>query len=165
MKTMRTGDNGAIILLAMFFSAATLFTSCSKDNNDNGSGTASTTIKVTDGPIDDANVSAAFVTISDIKLDGQSISGFTKTTVNLYALQNGSTQTIGTFNLSSKTYSSITFVLDFDTDASGGSPGSYVVTTGGIKHKLQSTSNIVTVSKNFLIQSGANNTLVADFDL
>lgn len=138
-----------------------MITGCDKD--DNASGSASATIKLTDAPVDDASVTAAFVTISDIKVDGQSVSGFTKTTVDVRALRNGTTRTLGTFNLDSRTYSNISFVLDFDTDASGASPGCYVVTNGTVKHKLQSSSNVITISKNLDI-SGST-TLVADFDL
>jgi len=141
-------------------------TSCKKDDDtNNGSGSASTAIKITDAPLDDANVTGAFVTISEIKVDGKTVQGFTKTTVDLAAYQNGSTKTLGTFNLEGKTYSSITFVLDFDTDASGNAPGSYVLTTGNVKHKLQSTSNVITVAKSYTLQSNASNSIVADFDL
>ena len=146
------------------------FASCKKDDSANGggsggSGTAPTAISVTDAPIDDASVTGAFVTISDIQLDGQSVQGFTKTTVDLNAYQNGSLKTLGNFNLAGKIYSSITFVLDFDKDAAGSSPGCYVVSNGGVKSKLQSTSNIVTVSKNFQLTNGVSSSLVADFDL
>jgi hypothetical protein len=150
----------------IFFSAFTiLFYGCKKENSSgSGNGNASTTIKVTDAAIDDASVNGAFVTIADIKLDGQSVQGFTKTTVDLNAYQKGATRTLGTFNLEGRTYSSITFVLDFDMDASGNSPGCYVL-TGAVKHKLQSTSNSITISKNITLQGGASNSLVADFDL
>ena len=148
----------AVLLFAMSL------TSCKKDDDAN-SGSASTTIKVTDAPLDDVNVSGVFVTIAEIKVDGQTVQGFTKTTVDLAAYQNGSTKTIGTFNLEGKTYSSITFVLDFDADASGNAPGSYVLTTGNVKHKLTTTSNIITVTKNYTLQSNASNSIVADFDL
>jgi Domain of unknown function (DUF4382) len=140
-----------------------MFAACKKDKA--GSGTARTTFKVTDAPIDDASVTAAFITIADVKLDGQSINGFTKTTVDLNALQNGTTQTIGEFDLEGKTYNSITFVLDYENDASGNAPGSYIVTTGGTKHKLQSTASAITVSKNISLQGNASNSIVADFDL
>ncbi len=149
----------AALLFAMSFS------SCKKDDDDTNSGSAATTIKVTDAASDDANVSGAFVTISEIKVDGQSVQGFTKTTVDLAAYQNGNTKTIGTFNLQGKTYSSITFVLDFDADANGNAPGCYVLTTGNVKHKLTTTSNVITVTKNFTLQSDASNSIVADFDL
>lgn len=152
---------GACILISMSLA------SCSKSdsNSGSGSGTAATTFKVTDAPIDDASVTGAFVTIVDIKLDGVSVSGFTKTTVNLAAYTNGATQTLGTFNLGAKTYSTVTFVLDFNTDASGNAPGSYVMTTGSIKHKLQSTSNVITVNKTLALVASGTNTVVADFDL
>jgi hypothetical protein len=140
------------------------FTACQKDKIP-ASGSASTTIKVTDAPIDDASVTGAFVTIADIKLDGQSVQGFTKTTVDLNAYQNGATRTIGNFNLEGKTYNSITFVLDYDMDASGTAPGCYIVTTGSVKHKLQSNANSITINKSMTLQANANNSIVADFDL
>lgn len=146
-----------------FSIAAFTLISCQKENSDD-SGTTNTTIKITDAPIDDASVSGAFVTITDIKLDGQSVQGFTKTTVNLMAYMNGSTKTLGNFNLAGRTYSSMTFVLDFDMDASGVAPGCYVL-AGAVKHKLQSTANSITVNKNFTLQGGASNSIVADFDL
>jgi Domain of unknown function (DUF4382) len=163
-----TGTKGRSVSMAAFGALllSTAIISCSKDDvNNPGSGNAATTIKVTDAPIDDASITAAYVTIADIKLDGQSVAGFNKTTVNIAALQNGNTHTLGTFNLAGKTYSSITFVLDFERDASGGAPGSYVVTTGNVKHKLSSGANTITVSRNFALQGNASNSIVADFDL
>ena len=61
-----------VITAALFLSLA--FTSCSKNDSVNnggsggsgGSGTASTAINITDAPIDDAAVTGAFVTITDI---------------------------------------------------------------------------------------------------
>jgi len=137
--------------------------SCQKENS-GGSGTANTAIKITDAPIDDASVTGAFVTITGIKLDGQSVQGFTKTTVDLNAYQNGATRSLGNFNLEGRTYSSMTFVLDFDMDASGNAPGCYVL-AGAVKHKLQSTANSITINKSITLAGGASNSIVADFDL
>jgi hypothetical protein len=155
--------NSLPAIMIIFFTAALSLTSCQKDSS-GGSGTASTAIKITDAPIDDAAVTGTFVTITDIKLDGQSVQGFTKTTIDLNAYQNGATQTLGNFNLEGRTYSSITFVLDFDTDAGGNTPGCYVL-AGAVKHKLQSTANNITIYKSITLQSGASNSIVADFDL
>ena len=163
MKMIKMKNKFLLIAPAVLLFAMSL-TSCKKDDDAN-SGSASTTIKVTDAPLDDVNVSGVFVTIAEIKVDGQTVQGFTKTTVDLAAYQNGSTKTIGTFNLEGKTYSSITFVLDFDADASGNAPGCYVLTTGNVKHKLTTTSNVITVTKNYTLQSNASNSIVADFDL
>ena len=149
----------AALLIAMSLN------SCKKNDDGTNSGSAATTIKVTDAACDDVNVSGAFVTISEIKVDGQTVQGFTKTTVDLAAYQNGNTKTIGTFNLEGKTYSNITFVLDFDADVNGNSPGCYVLTSGNGKHKLTTTSNVITVTKNFTLQANASNSIVADFDL
>jgi hypothetical protein len=162
MKKSVSGFSVSGVFIALSAITIFLFTACDKDDSTNG-GTASTTIKITDAAIDDASVTGAFVTISDIKLDGQSVQGFTKTTVDVNAYHNGATKTLGTFNLASKTYSNITFVLDYDMDANGASPGSYVTTTGGVKHKLQSTASSITINKS-LVLSGSSS-IVADFDL
>lgn len=159
-KNLRFSLMAAMISLSI---AVFTFISCQKENSDD-SGNASTTIKITDAPIDDASVTGAFVTITDIKLDGQSVQGFSKTTVDLMAYANGSAKTLGNFNLAGRTYSNITFVLDFDADANGVAPGCYVL-AGAIKHKLQSTANSITISKAFTLVSGASNSIVADFDL
>lgn len=162
MKTYNLKKNLPAIATILFVTAF-FFTSCQKENGDDGTA-ANTTIKVTDAPIDDASVSGAFVTIADIKLDGQSVQGFTKTTVDINAYQNGAAKTLGNFSLQGRTYSTITFVLDFDTDASGNTPGCYVL-AGAVKHKLQSTSNSITIAKSLSLQAGASNSIVADFDL
>ncbi len=168
MKILKITGKLCAITIGTFILLSLTLISCKKDDvngGGSGSGSAPTAIKITDAPIDNASVTGAFVTIADIKLDGQSVQGFTKTTVNVAAYQNGSTTTIGNFNLEGRSYSSLTFVLDYDTDANGNSPGSYVLTTGNVKHKLQSTSNSITVTKNFTLQSNASNSIVADFDL
>lgn len=154
------------IVASAFLLLALSVASCKKsDDSNSGSGTAATTIKITDAASDDVNVTGAFVTISEIRVDGQAVQGFTKTTVDLAAYQNGNTKTIGNFNLEGRTYSSISFVLDFDADATGNAPGCYVLTTGNVKHKLTTTSNVITVTKNYTLLAGASNSIVADFDL
>ena len=149
-----------VLWLSLLFSIS----SCTKDSSSSAD-PGTTTIKVTDAAIDDASVKGAVVTISDIKLDGQSVQGFNKTTIDLMAYQNGSTRTLGNFNLQNRTYSSITFVLDLNTDANGSSPGCYVLTAGNVKNALQSDMNTVTINKSFTLQSSVSNSLVADFDL
>lgn len=54
-----------------------------------------TTFKMTDAPVDNANVGAVFVTVSDIKVEGISLEGFNKTTFDLSTLINGQTKTLG----------------------------------------------------------------------
>lgn len=151
----------ALLAVAML---GTAVMSCEKEDNiDNGNGTAR--IEITDSPIDDANVKSTFVTITDVKLDGKSITGFSKTTVDILALQKGSTKVLGTTELDAKTYNNITFVLDYEKDQNGNSPGCYVEETNGTKHKLSSSSNEITVSDDYQIRAGQQTDLVVDFDL
>ena len=157
---MKTRNN--LMVISAAFLLLISFVSCKKSTS---SDYAYATIKITDAPIDDASVTGAFVTITDIKLDGRSIDGFTKTTIDLAAFQNGSAKTLGNFNLQGKTYSNITFVLDLNTDANGSSPGCYVLTTGNVKHALQTSTNIISVNKSFTLQNSTSSSLVADFDL
>lgn len=136
-------------------------TGCNKDSNSSGSAQ----IEITDAPIDDASVKSTFVTIADIKVDGTSISGFTKTTIDLMAYQNGVTKVLANAKLNAKTYSNITLVLDFNADQSGTGPGCYVLDVNGVKHKLTATSNEITVAANMAVSAAATSTYVIDFDL
>lgn len=142
-----------------------VFASCS--DNETGSGELS--IEITDAPVDNANVSAVFITVTDVKIDGKSFPGFTgKQTINLLALQEGNTKLLGTGNLDARTYSNITLVLDTELDANGNAPGCYVLTTGQHKHKLAAAASgllEVTASRGFQVAQNAESTVVIDFDL
>ncbi|GLR19078.1 DUF4382 domain-containing protein [Portibacter lacus] len=153
-------------LLFAFLGVFTFLTSCQKDNDSNEELKGSAQFEITDAPIDDANVSAAFVTISEIKVDGKSIEGFNKTTIDILAYQNGNTKLLADTDIEAKSYSNITLVLDFEEDANGNSPGCYVEeNNGSVKHKLASTSNEITVNHNFNVEADSQSQIVLDFDL
>ena len=156
-------SNHRIVMLLMSLGIVFSMTSCSKTNSSPSSATAS--FEVTDAPIDDANVSGAFVTISQIYVDGKPVQGFQKTTVNLMAYQNGMTKLLQSANVNAKAYSNVTLVLDYDTDASGNSPGCYVETANNIKQKLTCSTNKFTLSHNFSLTQSSTSDLVFDFDL
>ncbi len=142
------------------------FASCSDDDGaDSDQATYNTKVYITDGPIDNAEVEAVFVTIADVKLNGTSVDGFTKTTVNLKALQNGETQLLGDINLAANTYNQVTLVLDGQTDASGNTPANYVLTANNEKIKLTADNNTINVNSSFDIAANATNQVVIDFDL
>ena len=106
--------------------------SCSKNEDDNTTPEEAeaynTSFKITDAPIDNANVDAVFVTIADVKVDGASLEGFSKTTVELSALVNGETETLGNLDLAAGSYSNIELQLDYVTDDDGNTPGCWVET-------------------------------------
>lgn len=141
--------------------------SCSKDDQGTPENTEgyNTKVSITDAPIDNANVQAAFITISDVNVNGKSIEGFQKTTVNISSLQNGNSELLGNLELESGTTSEITLVLDNESDASGEAPGNYILTADGEKKALVATSGIIEITDNVDIQAVENNEIVLDFDL
>lgn len=153
-------------ILALMFIVG--FASCSDDDSTDPSPDAvtyNTKVYITDGPIDNADIQGVFVTLADIKLDGKSVNGFTKTTVNLYALQNGDTQILGDIDLAANNYSQLTLVLDDQSDASGNSPANYVLTTDNTKIELTAENNTVSVTTDYEITASDSNEIVIDFDL
>jgi hypothetical protein len=154
-----------LISTVLFACTIGMITSCTK-SNDPAVQTGTAEFQITDAPSDDANVKGVFVTVTDIKVDGNSVTGFTKQTIDLNALQDGKTQLLGTSTLTAKSYSAIVLVLDTDTDASGGTPGCYVQTVDNAKYKLRSSGAInLTVNKSWSVPTNGKSTVVIDFDL
>lgn len=154
--------NAGIILMSVF-----AFVSCSDNNDDPGMDGESynTTFKVTDAPIDNANVEAVVVTITNVKVDGKALEGFTATTVNLAALVNGKTETLGNMDLQAGSYSNIEFELDFEKDVNGNAPGCYVEIADGTKDALVASSNKIAIQDKFEVLAKSANQVVIDFDL
>lgn len=150
----------------LILSIVVFTTSCKKDDDDGLKSKGTVNIEITDAPIDDASVSATFVTISKIMIDGEELRGFNKTTIDLMAYQNGDTKLLSNYELDAKTYSQIDLVLDYDTDANGNSPGCYVYSESeNAKHKLNSETDEIKLSYNFLVEENTQSNLVIDFDL
>lgn len=141
--------------------------SCSDDDSTdpNDGATYNTKVYITDGPIDNADVQGVFVTIADVKVNGNSVDGFSKTTVDLKALQNGDTQLLGDIDLAANTYTELTLVLDTESDASGNSPANYVLSTNSTKIELTAENSTINVSKSYDISASESNEIVIDFDL
>ena len=153
--------------VSVFLTAMFVFVSCSKNNDGDNMEAESydTTFKITDAPIDNANVEAVFVTISDVKVDGTSLEGFSKTTIDLAALVNGQTETLGNLNLKAGSYTNIELELDYATDATGNAPGCYVKTVDGEKDQLEASANTINVNDTFEVFAAATNEIIIDFDL
>lgn len=150
-------------MLALFLIVG--LASCSDDDTTDDQATYNTKVYITDGPIDNADVQGVFVTIADVKVNGNSVDGFSKTTVDLKALQNGDTQLLGNIDLSANTYTELTLVLDTESDASGNSPANYVLTTNNSKVELTAENSTINVNKSFDISASESNEVVIDFDL
>lgn len=147
--------------------AALLLISCDDSNEPMGKGNLQ--FEITDSPSDDANVRGVFVTVTDIKVDGKSIGGVTRTTINLKDYTGGSTKVLAMAGqLDARTYSNVTLVLDLNTDANGVMPGCYVQTVDGSRYKLKNTADgiaEITASKTFDVATNATTKVVMDFDI
>ncbi|MTI19566.1 DUF4382 domain-containing protein, partial [Fulvivirga sp. RKSG066] len=103
------------------------------------------------------------------KVDGKTFTGFSgKQTFDLMALQNGNTKVLGNGELDARTYSNITFVLDYEADANGNAPGCYVLTANNEKQKLESSAGStgeLVVNSAYEVKSSTQSRIVADFDL
>ena len=159
MKRMNTLFAGA---LAIILSVSLV--SCSDDDNSSAE-TYNTQIKITDSPVDDAEVEAVFITVADVQLDGRSLEGFSKTTIELSALTNGDTQLLGNLDLEAGDYSNLKLILDTQTDAAGNAPANYVTTQSNGTVALTVTNPELQVNETVSVLAQAGNVLVIDFDL
>lgn len=142
--------------------------SCSTDEESTESETSetySTDVYLTDSPIDNAEVKGVFVTIADVKVNGNSINGFARTTIDVSSLTEGSTKLLGNIDLEAGTTSNIVLVLDNETDASGKTPGSYVLINDGSKKAIATEQNSININDDAEIFASEENELVMDFDL
>jgi hypothetical protein len=155
------------ILKTAILALVVSFTSCSEKGESmaDDSQTRNTKLSITDAPIDNAEVSGAFVTITDVKVDGVSIQGFTTTTIDLMTLQNVTKKVLGDLDLKVGAMSSVSLILDYDMDANGNAPGSYIKTKNGLKHKLEAASNEIKISDRVEVLSSSANEIIIDFDL
>lgn len=166
MKKLNVNFSALVILVMTIMSLS----ACNNDKEETEPvGNGEVGFEMTDAPIDNAEVRGVFVTVADIKVDGASFEGFNgPKTINLLAFQNGKTELVGGGELEAKSYSKLTLVLDIENDATGNSPGSYVKTADGAKHRLaesgQETMEI-TSNKAFTISEEAKANIVIDFDL
>lgn len=153
-----------LFTLTVFVSLVSI--QCSKDKGTQDSGQLS--VKITDAPSDDANIQATFVTVADVKVDGQSVEGFQKQTVKISDLQSGKTQVLFSGDVQANTYSNISLVMDYGKDASGNAPGCYVLDKANAKHDLStssSTTGEIKLDKSFLVTASGSSNLIVDFDL
>src|SRR6478736_4724997 len=155
---------------AMLVACAFLVSTSCKDDDGVDAGKGKAQFEITDAPSDDANIKGVFVTVTDVKVDGASVSGFSKQTIDLKAYQKGNTKVLGTTDLSAKTYSTITLVLDVDANESGDTPGCYVLTQDNVKYKLTSSNASsgkleIPLNKSWEVKNEATTNVVLDFDL
>lgn len=159
--------NRTIFLTLVMAFVSLAFIQCAKDEGPGGE-TGDLTIRITDAPADDTSVQGTFITVSEIKIDGKSLSGFQKQTFELSALQNGNARALFNGQLKTGNYSKVTLVLDMAADASGNAPGCYVLDNANAKHDLRASaaqSVELDLQRSMTVGSNSQTTLIIDFDL
>lgn len=81
----------SVLLLMIIFSLTAI--QCS-DDDDNIKEDGQLNVKITDAPSDDAKIQGTFVTVSEVKIDGKAVEGFTAQTIEISAYQQGATKLI-----------------------------------------------------------------------
>ncbi|WP_052354151.1 DUF4382 domain-containing protein [Flectobacillus major] len=167
-----------ILTYAFLLLGASLFQwSCSKESDslepvpqDPNAPKGQVRIGITDAPIDNAEIKGAFVTITEVRLDGKKFEAFQgPKTINIAELNNGNFLTLGEGQLQTGTYSKLTLIFDYEKDQTGNAPGSYLLKADGTKSKLvisgNSRNSLDVNTKSFTINQDGTTDLMIDFDL
>lgn len=134
---------------------------CRKD----GTSDANLRVAMTDAPVDDPDVKSVFITVTEVRVDGQPVDGFQPVTFDILAYQEGALKILAEERIESGNYQSLTLVLDYSQGADGQTPGCWVEENDGTKHPLQSTSATLQVMGNYSVSADEKTTLVVDMDL
>ena len=163
---MRLSNLSGVVTLALTLPFLTY--SCKDDAaTPAGEGNGEFRVEMTDAPIDDANVKAVFVTVADVKVDGESLEGYSQTTVEVSALTNGQTELLYAGELAAKAYQKIELVLEDGATSVNGGPGCYYVNQDNQKMALEVANDGMLTLQNsdFQMQESSTLTSVIDFDL
>ena len=146
---------------------AVMVSACEERSNE-PVGEGEVAFEITDAPIDDANVKSVMVTVADVRVDGKSLSGFSKQTIDLKTYQDGETRLLGSAMMDARSYSNLTLVLDLNNDDQGDSPGCYVLDQDNTRHQLKSTTSgtlDIAMGQSWKTINNAKTNVVMDFDL
>lgn len=139
------------------------------DNPNDSAKTGMVNMQMTDAPIDNASIEGVFVTIAEVRIDGEVYDGLRgRHSIDVMSYQNGAVKALGLSELEVGSYSNISLVLDYETDVDGNAPGCYILTTDGLKESLESANEdieSIDINTDFEVIEDGQTDLVIDFDL
>lgn len=163
MKTTKMKKYRNLVLFTLMAAFIAPFSACTKEDLDPAARKAQ--FRATDAPIDNAEVEAVFVTISEIYVDGKRLEGFNKTTLELSALTEGKSELLADLETSASSINKVKMVFDYETDESGMTPGCFIKLKSGVKDKISSDVNIFDFNANQQLKATGTTEIVFDFDL
>lgn len=135
-------------------------------NDDDDTAQTNFQLEITDAPVDDPQVEAVFVTVAEIRLDGETLEAFDeKQTFDLKAYHSGQTKLLFNGDIDAASYNRLTLVLDNEEDASGSSPGTYVLLESGETITLPNDRIELDIQESFEVTEGMDSRFVVDLDL
>ncbi|MFP4488610.1 MAG: DUF4382 domain-containing protein [Bacteroidales bacterium] len=163
MKKLRS-----LFLLALF--ALLLFAGCEKEGN-----TGTLNLSITDAPIDNADVTGVWLSITEIQYhmndnEWMTFEGFEgPKEFNLLELTNGVSELLGNFEMEAGTYTQLRFMIDAPVmgSAAHNNPGCYIEFADGSTEQLFVPSGHQTGWKGvgaFTVPSNGTVDITADFD-
>ena len=164
MKLSRSFNS---IVFAIAF--ITLLLACSKTDQIVSVPNGIVQFEITDAPIDNAEISGAYITVSAISMIKDSNVLSETHTIDLLAYQQGNTKDLGLFEVPAGTYDHLEIQLNLQEDAFGNSPGCYIITKDSKKHNLYPSTALVTKLTlplyDVKIESAEQTNILLDFDL
>jgi len=155
----------------MLFSYSIVVNQCSSDEGKqslNEKPKSRIAIGLTIIPSGFKNIQSTFITISEIRINGKKLDGFFKQSIDLSAYQEGDIKLIFNGKAEVKKYTSVTVILDYESDKSGNFPGCYILTENNMKYCLgreMKSKAEITIQKTFEIRPESHTELVIGFDL
>ncbi len=160
------------IFTAGLLTTGLLFSACDNDSETSGQGTAQ--VFITDAPVDDANVTAAVITVTSVEIKGENgwntLESFNDPlTINLLDYQNGDRFSLGETSISAGSYSELRLQLDAVAEgATTQNPGCYLEYADGSRVPLFVPSGSETGYKamgDFVINAEGQTNVTIDFDV
>lgn len=160
------------LFTAGILASGLLFTACDNDSETSGQGTAQ--VFITDAPVDDANITAAVITVTNIEIKGQdgwkTLESFNDPVqINLLDYQNGDRFSLGETSISAGTYSELRLELDAVAEgAATQNPGCYLEYADGSRVPLFVPSGSQTGYKimgDFIVNAEGQTNVTIDFDV
>lgn len=153
--------------IVALLAAAMALSACDFDLEPTEVGTLN--IRITDAPTDNPQIESLFVTIASVKVDGKIVDEFRgPKTLDILALQNGTSELLATGELLAQRYHTVTLQIDFSRDASRKAPGVYYVTKNGTQVDLFA-GGTKSAGYSFVgstrLYADDTSTIVLDFDL
>jgi hypothetical protein len=119
----------------------------------------------TDAPIDNQNIKSCYITVSQIKVNGEILEGYERTTVDILKYNKGETLFIDQYTVNDHSVHSIELELDNKVNDQSDLPGCFIQTFDGDIYSLSDIKRSIELKAELTLQPSTVNDIIIDFDL